>query len=84
MSKKEKALARIRQNPHHVSFEDLEKILLYLGFIRRKSKGSHRTYTLGRHIIRIPVRKPFLKPIYVKLALRELDEIKELNELEDE
>ena len=84
MSKKEKALARIRQNPKHVRFEDLENILLNLGFIKRQSKGSHRTFTLGRHIIRIPVNKPFLKQIYVKLALRVLDEIEELDEIEDE
>lgn len=84
MSKKEKALERIRQNPKHVRFEELENILLHLGFIERQSKGSHRTFTLGRHIILLPVHKPFLKPIYIKLALRILDEIDELNELENE
>jgi predicted RNA binding protein YcfA (HicA-like mRNA interferase family) len=84
MSKKEKALAKIRQNPKHVRFEELENILLHLGFTQRQSKGSHRTFTLGRHIIRVPVNKPFLKPVYVKLALRVLDEIDELNELDNE
>jgi hypothetical protein len=35
MTKKEKALARIRQNPKHVRFEELETILLRLGFKKR-------------------------------------------------
>jgi hypothetical protein len=32
MTKKEKVLARIRQNPKHMRFEELETILLRLGF----------------------------------------------------
>jgi hypothetical protein len=36
MSKKEKALAKLRQNPKHVRFEEIEKILLRLGFKKRQ------------------------------------------------
>lgn len=80
MSKKEKALARLRQNPKHVRFEELEKILLGLGFIKRQDGTSHAVFMLGRHILNIPKRKPFVKPKYVGLVLKALDNIKELEE----
>ena len=80
MSKKEKALAKIRQNPKHVRFEDLESILLRLGFRKRQDGTSHAMFILGNHIVNIPKRKPFVKPKYVELVLEALDSIKELED----
>ncbi len=80
MSKKEKALAKIRQNPRHVRFEELEAILLWLGFTKRQDGTSHAMFIFGKHIVNIPKRKPFVKPKYVELALEALDAIKELEE----
>lgn len=80
MSKKEKALAKLRQNPKHVRFDEIEKILLRLGFKKRQDGTSHATFTFGKHIITVPKRKPFVKPKYVELALEMLDKIKELDE----
>jgi len=80
MSKKEKALAKLRQNPKHVRFEEIEKILLRLGFKKRQDGTSHATFIFGKHIITVPKRKPFVKPKYVELALEMLDKIKELDE----
>jgi len=80
MSKKEKALVKIRQNPKHVRFDELETILLKLGFTKRQDGTSHAIFTLGTHIVNIPKRKPFVKPKYVELVLAALDEIKELDE----
>jgi hypothetical protein len=80
MSKKEKALAKIRQNPRHVRFEELEAILLRLGFRKRQDGTSHAMFVFGRYIVNIPKRKPFVKPKYVELALEALDAIKELEE----
>ncbi len=80
MSKKEKALARISQNPKHVRFEELESILLRLGFKKRQAGTSHAMFILGKHIINIPKRKPFVKPKYVGLMLEALDAIKELED----
>jgi len=77
MSKKEKALEKLRQNPKHVRFEDLESILLGLGFQKRQDGTSHAMFTFGNHIVNIPKRKPFVKPKYVELVLKVLDEIKE-------
>jgi hypothetical protein len=83
MTKKDKLLAKIRQNPKHVRFDDLEKILLALGFDRRQPGSSHVTFTLGKHIITIPLKKPFVKPHYVHLVIDFLDSLAEL-EKDDE
>ena len=79
MSKKEKALARLRQNPKHVRYEEIEKFLLRLGFKKRQDGTSHATFTFGVHIVTVPKRKPFVKPKYVELVLELLDKIKELD-----
>ena len=75
MGKKEKLIQRLRQNPRNVRFEDIDKLLLSLGFEKRQ-KGSHATYILkeqGR--ITVPFRKPFILPVYVKEVLKLLDEM---------
>lgn len=82
MSKKDKALAKIRQNPKHVRFEELESILLRIGFKKRQDGTSHSIFTFGKHVLIIPKRKPFVKRVYVELFLQMLDEIKEFNESE--
>ena len=77
MSKKEKALEKLRQNPKHVRFEELEAILLRLGFQKRQDGTSYAMFKFGKHIVNVPKRKPFVKPKYVELVLKVLDEIKE-------
>lgn len=78
MSKREKRLQRIRQNPNEVSFEELSLILEDFGFTYRKNSGSHRTFSckIGdrTEAITIPYRRP-IKPVYVKQALELIDEI---------
>ncbi len=76
MSKREKALARFRNNPKNVRYEELEAVLLYLGFEKRQKGTSHVVFSIpGSSPITIPVRKPFLKPIYVELAIHAIDEL---------
>jgi hypothetical protein len=41
MSRFEKAIQRLRQNPKNVKFEQIENILLRLGFEKRHTSGSH-------------------------------------------
>lgn len=53
--------------------------MLRLGFQKRQEGTSHAIFILGEHIINIPKRKPFVKPKYVGLALKALDQI----EMED-
>ena len=67
MSKKEKALLRLRQNPKNIRFDDIVTILLGLGFKKQQDSSSHARFTLGKYIIDVPRRKPFVKEVYVKL-----------------
>lgn len=77
MTKKDKRLQKIKQNPRHVRFDDLDRVLLSYGFERTQSgKGtSHYYYTLGEHTLSIPYKRPFLKSVYVKKAVKILEEI---------
>ena len=75
MSQKEKLLAKLRQNPKNIRPEELEQILLWFGFEKREGKGSHTVYKRGEYRMTVPYKKPFLKPIYIKLALEILDEL---------
>ena len=44
MTKQEKQLESLRNNPKAVRFDDACKIAEWLGFSRQGGKGSHRTY----------------------------------------
>jgi predicted RNA binding protein YcfA (HicA-like mRNA interferase family) len=80
MNKKEKLLQRFRQNQKNVRFEDVDKLLLSLGFEKRQ-KGSHATYILkGQGRITIPFRKPFILPVYVSELVKLLDKMDIENE----
>ena len=51
----------------NVSFADLRRLLVWLGFDERTSGGSHYTYSHPDlpEILTVPRRKP-LKPVYVR------------------
>lgn len=76
MSKRDKLLQSIKNNPSNVKFETLQKLLLHYSFKERQPKGgsSHYTYTLGKLILTVPKHKPVNK-IYVKQFLKFIDEI---------
>lgn len=80
MSKFEKELARLRQNPKNVRYEVLEKILLKLGFSKRQSGTSHVVFRKAEIMLTVPVKKPFLKLIYVKKALEVIEKMIDLDE----
>ena len=76
MSKREKMIQKIRNNPSNVRFELIQELLLYFGFIERQpsSGSSHYTYVYGEQIITIPKHKP-VKKIYIKRVLAILEEL---------
>jgi len=81
MSKKDKLLKRMRENPRHVKYDDLQKVLIDLGYTIRQGTGSHVVFKKkGFCPITIPVRQPFVKPYYVKLVLRIIDETEDLDD----
>lgn len=72
MSKRQKLLQRLRNNPKIVRFDEVDNLLLGLGFEKRQI-GSHATYRLNDAIVTIPSRKPYILPVYVKNVLEILD-----------
>lgn len=77
MSKSQKLLEKIRNNPKAVSFADLDKALRLAGFVLRQPKGgsSHYFYTRGSYALTVPYKRPYVKEVYVKQALSFIGEI---------
>ena len=80
MSKFEKDIAKLKQNPKNVHYEELEKILLRFGFTKRQKGSSHVVFTKGKNVLTVPIKRPFLKSIYVQQALEVIEDIIDLNE----
>lgn len=76
MSRAEKLLARMRNNPRGWRINQLETVALQHGLTIRQAKGSHMAFdhpTLNRPLI-IPVHKPIL-PVYVRRLVSIIDSL---------
>ncbi|GIK38745.1 MAG: hypothetical protein BroJett011_25780 [Chloroflexota bacterium] len=73
MTQRDKLRRRIEQNPKTVSFDDLDRLLVAYNFAKRPGKGSHHFYWCKTERLVIPYRRPYVLPIYVKLALAAID-----------
>jgi hypothetical protein len=75
MTRREKLLAAIRNNPTAVRFEDACKVAEMLGFKQRGSKGSHKTY--GREdepqFLNFQDRGGLIKPYQAKQLIVMID-----------
>jgi len=70
MSKKEKLIEAIKNNPKNVRFEDLKKILESIGYTAVNNGGSHYVFTKVNSIsLTIPYKKP-VKVVYVKQVIK--------------
>ena len=78
MSKRQKRLERLRRNPKNVSLDNLRRVLEDYGFEHKHTVGSHHTfsYTVGGEtkLFTVPFARP-IKPVYVKRALKIVDQI---------
>lgn len=78
MTKREKRLQRIRDNPKNVTLEELRIVLEEHGIIYRKTVGSHFTFSYvvegQTKLLVVPFKRP-IKPVYVKKALQVIDAI---------
>jgi len=87
MTKREKRLQKLRQNPNNVSFEALQQVLLDFDFELKRSSGSHHTFSITidgtPHILVVPFRRP-VKPVYVREALRLIERINNQEANDDE
>ena len=74
MSKKDKLLKTIKNNPKDVSFNDLKKLLENYGYQANNTGGSHWVFRKqGAHEEVVPRKNP-VKPYYVIRALKSIDE----------
>lgn len=80
MTKRDKLIERMRRNPRSICFDEIETLLLRLGYVKRQKGSSHAVFTLGSYQVVVPYRKPTVKPVYVQLVLELLDEIEGQNE----
>ena len=71
MSKRDKQLQAMRNNPKNVKFETIRNILLRNGFTETVPSGgsSHYTFSKGAYRITVVKDKP-VNSIYIKQAIR--------------
>lgn len=77
MTKKEKRVRRVFNNPKTVSFKELDKVLRDFGFDVRqpRSGSSHHVYTKGEMQIAVPFKRPFVREVYVKRVIEIIGEL---------
>lgn len=80
MTKIDKLLKKLRESPKNIRFEELESVLLSLGFTLRNVRGSHYYYKKGSELILVVKphgKRKFCAPQDVKDVLRYLEKEKE-------
>jgi len=72
VSKKDKLIRELTQNPLNVRFETLKILLENEGYSASNNGSSHWQFRkAGKDTITIPYKRP-IKPIYVKIVLKAL------------
>ncbi len=61
-------------NQKNCPFDDLERLLVAVGFVARKASGSHVFFKRGALAISVPRRNP-VKETYIKQALALIDQV---------
>ncbi len=76
MSKIDKLIDKLRNNPKNTNIDMIRKILDYYGLIYLWGKGDHLNvkHPTINYILTIPAHKP-IKPIYIKRLLKMIDEL---------
>ncbi|OQA40259.1 MAG: hypothetical protein BWY52_02915 [Chloroflexi bacterium ADurb.Bin325] len=82
MATHDKLIAKWRNNPRDVRFEEIDRVLLRVGFTKRQRGTSHAVYTKDAYRLTIPFRQPHILPVYVRQVLQVLDELQELRDEE--
>lgn len=60
MSRKDKRLKRLLDQPKDLRFDELERILLQVGYVHDRTRGSHAIYVKAGYLpLTIPVKSPF-------------------------
>ena len=77
MSRKQKLLEKIKNNPQKIRFYEVDNLLLSLGFNKKqpRSGSSHFTYVLNELIVTIPYNRPYVKTKYIKDVIDMLEKL---------
>lgn len=80
MASRDRRIEAMRRRQKQVRFSELAAALASLGFERRSGKGDHVVF---RHpLLPYPVvvdpRRPFLLAVYVRNALKAIDDVRDL------
>ena len=78
MSKRDKQLESMRNNPKNVRFETIQNVLLNHGFIETTPGGgsSHYTYHKGIYRVTVVKSKP-VNSVYIKQVIKIIDTLEE-------
>jgi predicted RNA binding protein YcfA (HicA-like mRNA interferase family) len=76
MSRKDKLIKSMQNNPKDVNFDDLKKVLLDYGYEVENTGGSHWVFRKENFETQVIPRKKPVKAIYVIRALRAIGEWK--------
>lgn len=80
MTKADKLIARMRNNPRDWRIEDLKALADRHGIDYRQPGTSHVTFSYpGLPPLPVPAHKP-IKPIYIRLFLELLDKVEDLED----
>jgi predicted RNA binding protein YcfA (HicA-like mRNA interferase family) len=81
MSKAEKLLLKLRNNPRNVSIATIRKVLDHVGLRYVWGKGDHLNVKHPHldYILTIPAHKP-IKPIYIIKLMKMIDDIPEADD----
>ena len=74
MSKREKLLAKLKNNPHNVTFDQIRKLLLEQNFVLDRVSGSHHVFKREQVTFVIPVHKNQVKAVYVRRVIEIIEE----------
>jgi len=77
VSKYERLLNKVKSSPKHVSLTELIKLMELIGFTWRRGSKNHcvfyyKSMTIG---VAPPHSERFVKPIYVRICLKAIDEV---------
>jgi predicted RNA binding protein YcfA (HicA-like mRNA interferase family) len=77
VAKRDKRIEAMRRSPRQVTFDEMEPVLLGLGFRWRPGKGDHRVYLHKQlsYPIVVDARRPHLMRYQVTDALAAIDEL---------
>jgi len=82
MTKRDKLIAAIRNNPADVRFDDACKVALWLGFEARRSSGSHMVFTRSGEVRQINFQNHSgkLRPYQAEQLIEMLDRYGDKND----